>query len=158
MKKLWVLSLVVFVSGVAVVPSSVGHAAVVDPIPLCVGTKPGPPGSPSINFTLTANTAGTAYQLTGQATFSQAIAPPNGLVIYSVIGAAIANPDGFWLSLVGTGYDLAKTVFIGTFGLQLSADPAKNTLTYAKQSLDATAPQVVNLTGAVEVKNCPPLP
>ena len=154
MNKLSLLSLVVFVSGVmAVVPSGIGTAAVVDPIPISIGTKPGPPGSPLINFALTANAAGTAYQLTGEATFSQAIAPPNGLVTYGVSGSAIVNADGFWISLVGTGYDLAKTVFLGTFGLQLSADPAKNTLTYAKQSLDAASTQIV--TGVPELKTCP---
>jgi hypothetical protein len=153
MNKLRVLLLIVFVSGVAVGSAGVGLAAVVDPIPLCVGTKPGPPGSPSINFTLTANPAGSVYQLTGQATFSQAVAPPNGLVIYSVSGSAIPNTDGFWISLTGAGYDLAKAVFIGTFAVQLSADPAKNTLTYAKQTLDAASTQIV--TAAPEVKTCP---
>ena len=153
MKTLRALSLVVFVTTVVVMPHSVGIAAVIDPFSVCLGTKGGGPGAPSINFILIANSAGSFFQLTGQATFSQAVSPPNGLVIYSVSGSAITNADGFWVSLVGTGYDLAKTVFLGTFGLQLSADPAKNTLTYAKQSLDAAAPQVV--TAVPEIKPCP---
>ena len=153
MKTLRALSLAVFVTTVVVMPSSVGLAAVVDPILVCLGTKGGGPGAPSINFTLIANSAGSFVQLTGQATFSQAVAPPNGLVIYGVSGSAIPNADGFFVSLLGTGYDLAKAVFVGMFAMQLSADPAKNTLTYAKQSLDATSTQIV--TGVPELKPCP---
>ena len=146
MKTLRALSLVVFLTTVVVVPSSVGFAAIVDPFPVCIGLKAGGLGSPRIDLTLTASQAGPVFQLTGEARFSQPIAPPNGLVVYAVSGTAIPNADGFWVSLGGAGYDLAKNVFSGTFGIQLSADPAKNTLAYSKRSLDGTSTSVV--TGA----------
>ena len=153
MKTLRVLSLIIAVTAVVVVPSRIGLAAVLDPFPVCIGLKTGGLGSPRIDLTLTASQVGTAFQLTGEARFSQAIAPPNSLVVYAVSGNAIPNTDGFWVSVGGAGYDLAKNVFSGTFAIQLSADPAKNTLAYAKRSLDGTSTSVV--TGAAEVTTCP---
>ncbi|HMH50602.1 MAG TPA: hypothetical protein VK548_10245 [Candidatus Acidoferrum sp.] len=153
MKRPRALCLVVFLTTVLVVPSRIGLAAVVDPFPVCIGLKAAGLGSPRIDLTLTASPAGPVFQLTGEARFSQAIAPPNGLVVYAVSGTAIPNADGFWVSLTGAGYDLAKSVFHGTFAIQLSADPAKNTLAYAKRSLDGTTTSVV--TGAAEVVSCP---
>ena len=84
---------------------------------------------------------------------TQAIAPPNGLVIYSVSGTAIPNDDGFWVSLSGAGYDLAKTLFNGIITIQSNVDPAKSTLTYVKQSLNTSS--IVILTGTPELKACP---
>src|SRR2546427_4549408 len=153
MKTLRALSILVFLITLLVVPSSPGLAAVVDPFPVCIGLKAGGLGSPRIDLTVTASQVGPVFQLTGEARFSQAIAPPNSLVIYAVSGAAIPNADGFWLSLTGAGYDLAKNVFGGTFGIQLSADPTKNTLAYAKRSLDGTSTSVV--TAGAEVTTCP---
>ena len=153
MKSLRTLALVVFVTTAIVVPTSVGLAVDVDAFPICIGTTPGGLGSPTINLNLVATDAGSFFQLTGQAVFSQPISPPASLVTYSVSGTAIPNADGFWLSLVGTGYDLAKTVFIGMIGAQLSADPSKNSLTYAKQSLDAAS--TVTFTRTPEIKACP---
>jgi hypothetical protein len=153
MKTLRALSLLVFLITLLVVPSGPGLAAVLDPIPVCIGLKAGGLGSPRIDLTLTASQVGSVFQLNGKAQFSQAIAPPNGLVIYAVSGTAIPNTDGFWVSVAGAGYDLAKSVFEGTFAIQLSADPTKNTLAYAKRSLDGTSTSVV--TGAAEVTTCP---
>ena len=153
MKTLRALSLILVVTAVVVVPSRTGLAAVVDPFSFCIGLKAGGLGSPRIDLTLTASQVGSAFQLTGEARFSQAIAPPNSLVVYAVSGNAITNADGFWVSVGGAGYDLAKNVFSGTFGIQLSADPAKNTLAYAKRSLDGTSTTIV--TGTAEVTTCP---
>jgi hypothetical protein len=153
MKTQQALSLIVLLITLLVVPSSLGLAAVLDPIPVCIGLKAGGLGSPRIDLTLTASQLGTVFQLNGKAQFSQAVAPPNGLVVYAVSGTAIPNADGFWVSVTGAGYDLAKSVFDGTFGIQLSADPTKNTLAYSKRSLDGTSTSVV--TGAAEVTTCP---
>ena len=68
MKTLRALSLAVFVTTVVVMPSSVGLAAVVDPTLVCLGTKAGGPGAPSINFTLIANSAGSFVQLPNRST------------------------------------------------------------------------------------------
>lgn len=133
---------------------SLGLAAGVDAFPLCIATQGGGPGVPSINLTLIATDAGSSFfQLTGQVVFSQAVSPPASQVVYAVSGSAVPNADGYFLSLVGTGYDLAKTVFVGMIGIQLSAEPAKNTLTYAKQSLDAATTQVV--TRVPQIVTCP---
>jgi hypothetical protein len=136
-----------------VAPASLGFASDQDPLQICIETQGGGPGVPSIELTLFATPIGTGFQLTGRVVFSQAVAPPAGLVTYAVSGTAIPNADGFFLSLVGTGYDLARTVFVGMLGIQLSADPAKNTLTYAKQSLDAATTQLV--TRVPEIVPCP---
>ena len=153
MKTLRALSLVIFLTAVVVVPSGISHAAVVDPFAVCIGLKPGGLGSAHVDLTLIASAAGTFFQLTGQAVFSQPVAPPSSVVVYGVAGTAIRTVDGFWLSLTGVGSDLAQNVFNGTFAIQLSVDPTKNTLTYAKRSLDGTSNTV--LTGAAEVVTCP---
>jgi hypothetical protein len=153
MTTLRTLSLVALMTVALVAPGSLGLAAGVDAFPICIGTKPGGLGAPSINLALVAQNVGSFFQLTGQAVFSQPVSPPSNLVTYAVSGTAIPNADGFWLSLTGTGYDLARTVFIGMIGIQLSADEAKNSLTYAKQSLDAATTQTV--TRIPEVKDCP---
>ena len=84
--------------------------------------------------------------------FSQSVAPPSSVVVYGVAGTAIPTVDGFFLSLTGVGADLAQNLFNGTFAVQLSTDPAKNTLTYAKRSLDGTSNATI--TGAAEVVSC----
>jgi len=154
MNTLRALSLVIFVTAVVVVPSGIGRAAVVDPFPVCIGLKSGGLGAARVDLTLIASAAGTFFQLTGEAVFSQPIAPPSSVIVYGVAGTAIRTVDGFWLSLTGVGADLAQNAFNGTFAIQLSADPAKNTLTYAKRSLDGTSNTV--LTGVAEVVTCPP--
>jgi hypothetical protein len=153
MKNVGALSLVALMI-TAVVGLSSAPARSDDTFAVCIGTKPGPPGAPRIDLTLTATPARSFFELFGQAQFSQAVAPPHGLVIFGVSGTAISNADGFWLSLTGAGYDLAKTVFNGTLGIQLSADPAKNALTYVKQSLDGTSDPLI-VTGIPEIKPCP---
>jgi hypothetical protein len=57
-------------------------------------------------------------------------------------------------TLRAVSLDLAQNAFNGTFAIQVSADPARNTLTYAKRSLDGTSNTV--LSGAAEVVSCPP--
>jgi hypothetical protein len=153
MKKLRSVPLVVCTIVALVGPSSLGLAAGVDAFPICIGTKPTGLGSPSIDLNLIASSAGSSFQLTGQVVFSQPVSPPASLVTYAVTGSAVPNADGYWVSLVGTGYDLAKTVFVGMIGIQLSADEAKNSLTYAKQSLDAATTQT--FTRVPEIKACP---
>jgi hypothetical protein len=54
-----------------------------------------------------------------------------------------------WLSLAGTGYDLAKTIYRGTIAIQLSLDPSKYTLSYTRQNLDGSSPSTS--TGAPEL-------
>ena len=147
------VSLVIFLTAVVVVPSGIGRAAVVDPIPVCIGLKPGGLGAARVDLTLIASPAGTFFQLTGEAVFSQSVAPPSSVIIYGVAGTALRMVDGFWLSLTGVGADLAQNAFDGTFAIRLSVDPTKSTLTYAKRSLDGTSNTV--LTGAAEVVSCP---
>ena len=153
MKTLRALSLVLFLTAAVVVPSGIGGAAVVDPFPVCIGLKAGGLGAAHVDLTLIASPTGTFFQLTGEAVFSQSIAPPNSVVVYGVSGTAIRTVNGFWLSLTGVGSDLAQNLFNGTFAIQLSVDPAKNTFAYAKRSLDGTSNTV--LTGAAEVTTCP---
>lgn len=147
------LSLVIFLIAVVAVPSGIGRAAVVDPFPVCIGLKSSGLGARHVDLTLIAFAAGTFFQLNGQAVFSQPIGPPSSVVVYGVARTALRTVDGFFVSLTGAGTDLAQNVFNGTFALQLSADPAKNTLTYSKRSLDGTSNTV--LTGAAEVATCP---
>jgi hypothetical protein len=125
---------------------------VVDPIFVCISLKTTGLGAPHVDLTLVASPAGTFFQLTGQAVFSQSVAPPSGVIFYGVAGTAIPMVGGFSLSLTGVGADPAQNLFNGTFAVQLSTDPAKNTLTYAKRSLDGTSNAII--TGAAEVVNC----
>jgi hypothetical protein len=164
MKTLRALSLVVFLITLLVVPSGLGLAAVGDPFPFCIFfTAPGlgaPPtapglGAPRIDLHLTASPAGSVFQLTGEARFSQPIAPPNSLVVYGVSGTAIPNADGYWLALTGVGYDLAKQLFNGTFAIQLSTDSPKNTLAYVKRSLDGASQTVLIGDGVGFASPCP---
>lgn len=148
-----IVSLVVFLTTAVVLPPGPGQAAVVDPFPVCIGLKTTGLGAPHVDLTLIASPAGTFFQLTGAAVFSQSVAPPNSVVVYGVAGTAIRTVDGFWLSLTGVGADLAQNLFNGTFAVQLSVDPAKNTLTYAKRSLDGTSSTTI--TGAADVVSCP---
>ena len=152
MKPLRTLTTAILVTTALLAPSP-GLTAGADAFPICIATKSGGLGSPSIELSLIATAAGSFFQLTGQLVFSQPVAVPNGLVIYAVNGTAIPNTDGYWVSLVGTGYDLARTPFVGMIGMQLSGDAAKNTLTYAKQSLDAATTQT--FTRIPEVRDCP---
>ena len=152
MNTLLAMSLVIVLTVVAI-PPGIGRAAVLDPFPVCIGLKSSGLGAPHVDLTLVASAVGAFFQLNGQAVFSQPIAPPNGVVVYAVAGTAVRTVDGFFVSLTGVGLDLAQNAFNGTFAIQLSADPARNTLTYAKRSLDGTSNTVLN--GAAEVVTCP---
>ena len=122
--------------------------------PVCIGLKPGGGlGAPHLDFTLWAVYYGAFVHLAGEARFSQSSSPPNGLIIYSVSGTAIVIDDSFRVSLSGAGYNTADTIFNGTFALTLKADATQNTLTYSRQSLDASSPVI--LTGTPELKACP---
>jgi hypothetical protein len=110
-------------------------------------------GAARIDFTLAVDAQGPFTELLGEARFSQPIAPPGGLIIYAVTGVAIPNADGMWVSLTGTGYDLAKTLYRGTFAAQLSADPAKNTFSYTRQNLDGSG--AVTSTSTLPIITCP---
>jgi hypothetical protein len=152
MKTFRIVSLVVFLTTAIVLPPGPGQAAVVDPIFVCISLKTTGLGAPHVDLTLVASPAGTFFQLTGQAVFSQSVAPPSSVIIYGVAGTALPTVGGFSLSLTGVGADLAQNLFNGTFAVQLGIDPAKNTLTYAKRSLDGTSNATI--TGAAEVVNC----
>lgn len=152
MNTLRIVSLVIVLT-IVVIPSGIGRAAVVDPFPVCIGLKSSGLGAPHVDLTLVASPVGTFFQLNGQAVFSQPIGPPNGVVVYGVAGTAMRTVGGVFVSLTGVGLDLAQNAFDGTFAIQLSVDPTKNTLTYAKRSLDGTSNTV--LSGAAEVVTCP---
>lgn len=143
----------VLVTIAAVITLSSGLARAEAPTAICIGTQGGGLGAPRIDLTLSVVPARAFFAVSGQVRFTQPVSPPGSEVIYGVSGTAIPNADGYWVSLVGTGYDLAKTVFVGMLGLQLSTDPAKNTLTYAKQSLDAATTQLV--TRVPVIQDCP---
>ena len=151
MKTFRIVSLVVFLTTAVVLPPDSGQAAVVDPIPVCIALKTTGLSAPQVDLTLIASPAGTFFQLTGEAVFAQSVA--SSVIIYGVAGTALRTVDGFWLSLTGVGADPAQNLFNGTFAVQLSADPAKSTLTYAKRSLDGTSNTTI--TGAAEVVSCP---
>src|SRR5437773_7766433 len=132
MNMLRIVSLVVLLTTAIVLPSGPGQAAVVDPIVVCISLKTTGLGAPHVDLTLVASPAGTFFQLTGQAVFSQSVAPPSSVIIYGVAGTALPMVGGFWLSLTGVAADLAPNLFNGTFAVELSPDPAKHALTYAQ--------------------------
>jgi hypothetical protein len=68
-------------------------ATATDAFPVCIGLKPGGLGAPHIDFTLSAVYYGAFIHLAGEARFSQSVAPPNGLIVYSVSGTAVPNDD-----------------------------------------------------------------
>lgn len=121
--------------------------------PVCIALNSTGFGAPHLDFTLEAVPQGASYHLAGEAVFSQAISPPNGFIVYSVSGTAILNDDSFWISLLGAGFNLANEVFHGIFALRLKSDISQNSLTYARQALDGSAPVV--LTGAPRLQACP---
>jgi hypothetical protein len=145
-------SVVIFLTTVVVVSSSIGFAAA-DAFPVCIGLKHVQLGAPTLTFTLSANSAGSFFQLTGQAVYAEANGPGANSIVYAVSGAAITTVDGYWVSLAGVGSDQAQTVFNGTFAIQASSDPTRNKLTYAKRSLDGTSNTLI--TGAPEFLPCP---
>src|ERR1700694_28855 len=110
-----IVSLVVFLTTAVVLPPGPGQAAVVEPIFVCISLKTTGLGAPHVDLTLVASPAGTFFQLTGQAVFSQPVAPPNSVIIYGVAGTALPMVGGFWLSLtgVGVGADPAQNLFNG---------------------------------------------
>ena len=137
-----------------VVPLCYRSAAGAESFPICIGRRHETAGAPSLTFTLIAATAGSFFQLTGAARFADANESPGSVVVYGVTGTALRIVDGFFVSLTGVGLDLAQNAFNGTFAIQLSADPALNTLTYAKRSVDGTSNTV--LSGTAEFVTCPP--
>jgi hypothetical protein len=124
-----------------------------DSFPLCLRVEPaGVPGAPTLDLRLQALSYGPFFQFAGEVVVTQAVAPPNGTIVYSVGGSALQNADGFWLSLGGAGYNLANDLFNGLFAIQLSDDPAKRKLTYQKISADGPPPTV--FTGTPEITSC----
>jgi hypothetical protein len=130
-----------------------GFAPAADAYPVCIGLKASGLGAPHVEFTLWAVDYGAFVHLAGEARFFQSISPPNSLIIHSVSGTAIVIDDSFRVSLTGAGYNLANDILNGTFALLLKADATQNTLTYSRQSLDASSTVVV--TGPAELKACP---
>jgi hypothetical protein len=154
MNALRAVSLLVLLSTVVARPPDAAQAAVIDPVQVCINLKSSGLGAPHLSLALVASQVGGffIFQLNGQATFSQAVAPPDSVVNYGVAGTAVPIAGGFFASLTGVGLDLAQNAFSGTFAIQLNADPTKNTLTYAKRSLDGTTGTV--LSGSAEVVSC----
>jgi hypothetical protein len=153
MKRFRFLSVGVFLTTIVAVSSNIGFAAVADAFPVCIGLRHDTIGAPNLRFTLDATPTGSFVQLTGQAAYAEPNTPGGNQVVYGVSGAAIPTADGFWVSLIGAGSDDAQTVFNGTFTIQVSSDPARNKLTYAKRSLDGTSNTVI--TGSAEFLPCP---
>lgn len=100
MKKLGA-SLVLLMIPAVFILASVAPASSFDVFPVCIGLKSAGLGSASIELTLFGTlygitvTNGAFVHLVGQARFSQAIPPPDGLVIYSVSGTATRMPMAF---------------------------------------------------------------
>jgi hypothetical protein len=126
-----------------------GHA---DSFPLCITVPTVLSGAPTIDLRLQALSYGPYFQLAGEAIVTQAVAPPNGIIVYSLGGSALQNADGFWLSLGGAGYNEANEVFNGLFAIQLSDDAAKKKLTYQKIGPEGPPPTV--FTGIPEITTC----
>lgn len=110
-------------------------------------------GAARIDFTLAVDVQGTFLELLGEARFSQPVSPPGNLIVYAVTGVAIPNTDGVWVSLGGTGYDVARTLYRGAFAAQVSADPSTNTFSYTRQNLDGTG--AVTSTSTLPITPCP---
>jgi hypothetical protein len=131
-----------------------GSAAAQDAVPVCATLTFGTgAGAPRVELKLIADVQAAFFELAGKARFTQAVAPPAGLIIYAVSGTAIHNADGIWVSLGGSGYDEAKTIFRATIAGQLSLDPAKNRVAYVRQNLDGSSP--VTLNGVPQITACP---
>ena len=106
-----------------------------------------------------ATPAGSFFQLTGQATLFADGDFPN-IQNYGVSGTAIPNPQGYWLSLIGTGYygsygALGAPVTLIRIGIQLSQDPTKNSITFAEQSLNPTDSLRTLINGVAAITPCP---
>ncbi len=128
-------------------------AAADTPQPVCVTAKLGSGlGAPRIDIEAVVDVRGPVAELVGVARFVQPVSPPAGLIIYAVSGAAIPNTDGVWVSLSGTGYDQAKTLYHGTIAVQLSTDPSKQTLSFTRQNLDGSG--AATSTGVPQVATC----
>jgi hypothetical protein len=144
--------LVCLVIAIVVVGSPVvGRAA---PVTVCFEAPPVGLGSVDIHLTLQVDVQGPFFHMIGSARITQAITPLNAIIVYSLVGTAIPNADGFWLSLSGAGYNVADQVFNGLFAMQLnSGDPTKSTLTYSRQDLEGSPPTVVVRTP--QITPCP---
>ena len=132
--------------------SALAMAAGADPVCLTARFGSGL-GAARIDLTVVVDSQVPFAEIAGEAQFSQPVSPPGSLIIYAVSGAVIPNIDGVWVSLAGTGYDLAKTIYRGTIAIQLSRDPAKNTLSYTRQNLDGSSSSTS--TGVPEFVVCP---
>ena len=108
--------------------------------PLCFTARFGSGlGAARIDLKVIVDSQAPFAEIAGEARFSQPVSPPGSLIVYAISGVAIPNADGFWVSLAGTGYDLARTIYRGTIAVQLSLDPAKHMLSYTRQNLGGSS-------------------
>ena len=122
--------------------------------PLCFTARLGSGlGAARIDLKVIVDSQAPFAEIAGEARFSQPVSPPGSLIVYAVSGVAIPNADGFWVSLAGTGYDLATTIYRGTIAAQLSLNPAKHMLSYTRQNLDGSSSGTS--TGVPEFVLCP---
>lgn len=125
-------------------PAMSGHS-------LCISVPPVALGSASVTLTLETEKYGPFVHVVGEGQRDQALGSPNGSIVYAVSGTGIPNEDGIWYSLDGAGYNLDKEFVYGVFGVQLSGDPTKNTLTLMSQNADGS---VDMFTGTPQVERC----
>ena len=140
---------------VAIFVVGIGTAVAADDTTICLTARLGAGmGAARVDFTLHATTTSASpfYSLAGQASFSQPISPPGSLIVYAVSGVGIPNADGTWVSLSGTGYDLAKTLYRGTFAAQTSNDPTKSLFSYTRENLDGSGS--VTSTSTIPIAPC----
>ena len=140
---------------VAIFVAGIGTAAAVDDTTICLTARLGSGlGAARVDFTLHAQTttASPFYALSGQAAFSQPVAPPGSLIIYAVTGVAIPNTAGTWVSLEGAGYDLARTLYHGTFAAQVSNDVSQSLFSYTRTNIDGSG--AVTSTSTIPIVPC----
>src|SRR5437867_3082793 len=107
--------------------------------PLCFTARLGSGlGAARIDLKVIVDSQAPFAEIAGEARFSQPVSPPGNLIVYAVSGVAISNVDGFWVSLVVSGYDLAKTSYRRTIAVQLSMDPANHRHSDTRPDLDGS--------------------
>jgi hypothetical protein len=102
---------------------------------------PGPelPGASHLDLSLSAFPKGSFVGLVGQVSYQSTTTPPGSIIVYSVSGAASSTGEGWWLSLSGLGYDLARNPYRGEVAILLGSEPGSYTFTYSHEKLDGSA-------------------
>jgi hypothetical protein len=152
MNRLAVVALVALVTLALIARTTPAGAE--DSVPVCLTKPPSGPGSPTIQIDARAEFHGPLFvEIIGRVTVTQAVAPPNGILVYAVSGSAIPNAAGYWVQLTGTGYNAADEVFFTTIAIQLAGNPADNRITLTRHPIgDASALSV--FTGVPQIVPC----